>query len=231
MTVVNIIETGLLFLDTNTRLFRYNRAGSISGMLKKLVAVLLVLCDLQMNVQAAGAVIPKPDEVPQISEAPVGGEFQLYSSKGPVALSDFRGKVVLLYFGYTKCPDVCPTSLSIMTQALNGLSESELAGVQSIFISVDPLRDTYEALDEYADYFHSNLMGITGTPEQVADVASRYGARYYQVELEGSSFGYAVNHSSVIYLLSSQGVLRFLFPHGTPSPVVLEAIRYLLSGQ
>lgn len=200
-------------------------------MLKKLATVMLISCVLQMNVQAAGATIPTPEEAPQISAAPVGGEFLLYSSKGPVALSDFRGKVVLLYFGYTKCPDVCPTSLSIMTQALNGLSESELIGVQSIFISVDPQRDTYEALDEYADYFHPNLMGITGTPEQVAEVAARYGARYYQVELEGSSFGYAVNHSSVIYLLSQQGVLHFLFPHATPSSVILEAIRYQLSSQ
>ncbi|WP_260292640.1 SCO family protein [Sedimenticola hydrogenitrophicus] len=191
--------------------------------------IVLFISFWSATVMAEG--FPSAQDAPQISEAPVGGDFQLDSSRGPIALKDFRDQVVLLYFGYTKCPDVCPTSLSIMTQVLNGLDEAELSQVQGLFVSVDPERDTFAVLDEYADYFHEKITGITGSPEAVAQVAAQYGARYYQVELEGSSFGYAVNHSSVIYLVSRQGILRFIFPHATPSPVILEAVRYLLANE
>lgn len=171
------------------------------------------------------------DAVPGITEAPPGGDFTLHSSKGPFLLKDNRGKVVLLYFGYTKCPDVCPTSLSFMTQALNGLDEEELKKTLGVFISVDPKRDDFELLDEYVAYFHPNLMGVTGSEKEIADAAALYGAQYYEVELEGSAFGYSVNHSSVIYLIAPDGELRFIFPHGAPSSVILEAIRHVLAGK
>lgn len=168
---------------------------------------------------------------PAIIAAPVGGDFVLHSVDGEVALKDFRGKVALLYFGYTKCPDVCPTSLAIMTQALNEFSEPELTNIQGLFISVDPARDDLVHLDEYASYFHPKLMGITGSEKEVAQVASLYGAQYYQVELKDSAFGYAVNHSSVTYLVTPDGSLRFAFPHNTPASVLVEATRYVLSDQ
>jgi len=192
---------------------------------------LIVLVIALWSAAVTAANFPSVEEAPPISEAPAGGDFQLDSSRGPVALADFRDQVVLLYFGYTKCPDVCPTSLAVVTQVLNGLDEVELSRVQGLFVSVDPERDTFAVLDEYADYFHDKITGVTGSPEAVARVAAQYGARYYQVELEDSSFGYAVNHSSVIYLVSRQGVLRFIFPHATPSPVILEAVRYLLANE
>lgn len=169
------------------------------------------------------------DEVPETMEAPPGGDFALISYKGPVSLRDFRGKVVMLFFGYTKCPDVCPTSLAFMTAALNGLEEPELKSVQPIFISVDPQRDRPERLKEYVEYFHPDYLGLTGPEEKIAEVSKLYGARYYQVELEGSAFGYSVNHSAAVYLIDQDGTLRFVFPHQTPSSVMLEAIRYLLA--
>ncbi|MES9989221.1 MAG: SCO family protein [Candidatus Thiodiazotropha endolucinida] len=162
------------------------------------------------------------------SESP-GGDFVLYSSQGKVSLKQFRGKVVLLYFGYTKCPDVCPTSLSIIAQALNELSEDELKSVHGVFISVDPKRDNVQVLDEYVRHFHPNLVGVTGSEGEVAEVARRYGAQYEEVALEGSDFGYAVNHSSVTYLITPEGDLRFMLPHQTPAFVILEAIQYLLT--
>jgi len=192
----------------------------------------VVLCLLFLVPQMAVAVEDVSEEsIPAIKDAPPGGDFTLQSADGPVSLKDFRAKVVLLYFGYTKCPDVCPTSLSFLTQALNELSEDELNRVQGIFVSVDPKRDTPDALKEYVGYFHPSLLGVTGSAAEVADVAALYGAQYYEVELEGSAFGYSVNHSAVTYLITPDGALRFIFPHGTPPQVIVEAIRYVLSGK
>lgn len=112
--------------------------------------------------------------------------------------------------------------------ALNMLTEAELGKVHGLFISLDPARDSYADIKMYTDYFHSKLIGITGSEQEVA---SRYGVKYYQVELKDSAFGYAVNHSSVIYLITPEGALRFAFPHNTPASVLLEATRYVLSGQ
>ncbi|MCP4129331.1 MAG: SCO family protein, partial [Gammaproteobacteria bacterium] len=90
----------------------------------------------------------------EIAPAPQGGDFVLASAAGPVELAAMRGKVVVLFFGYTTCPDVCPTSLAILSMALNGLSEGEVEQVQGVFVSVDPERDSLEHLQEYGRYFH-----------------------------------------------------------------------------
>ncbi|MES9814793.1 MAG: SCO family protein [Candidatus Thiodiazotropha sp.] len=180
---------------------------------------------------AASDDISQEDEILSSRSESPGGDFVLYSSQGKFSLKQLRGKVVLLYFGYTKCPDVCPTSLAIIAQALNELSEDELKSVQGVFISVDPKRDNFQALHEYASHFHPNLLGVTGSEKDLAEVAKRYGAQYEEVALEGSDFGYAVNHSSVTYLITPEGELRFMFPHQTPSFVILEAVRYLLAGK
>ncbi len=198
---------------------------------REVIALLFCTLLMPMLVFAGGNAQQPRDKVPAIEEAPPGGDFTLQSADGPVSLKDLRGKVVLLYFGYTKCPDVCPTSLSFMTQALNEMTDEELEKVQSLFISVDPKRDTVESLKEYVSYFHSNFIGITGTEQEAADVAALYGAKYYEVELKGSAFGYSVNHSSVIYLITPDGELRFIFPHGTSPVVVLEAVRYVFAGE
>ena len=187
-----------------------------------------LLCATGKPVGSIGQARSGKVQIPQLQEAPPGGDFTLHAASGPVALQDFRGKVVMLYFGYTTCPDICPSALSFLSQALNELNEEELKKVQGIFISVDPKRDTPDKLAEYANYFHSNLMGVTGTAEEVATAAALYGAQYYEAELEDSPIGYAVNHSSVTYLITSNGALRFIFPHGTPPSVMLKAIRYVL---
>lgn len=197
---------------------------------KVVTALILAMLLPFASLASDGDAGEKKDEVPGIKEAPPGGDFTLNSADGPVSLQDFRGKVVLLYFGYTKCPDVCPTSLSFLTQALNELTEAELKQVQSIFVSVDPKRDTPEILKEYAEYFHPNLIGVTGSEKEVAEVAGLYGAQYYEVNLEGSAFGYSVNHSAVTYLITDTGTLRFIFPHATAPKVILDAVRYVLAG-
>ncbi|MCG8029848.1 MAG: SCO family protein [Candidatus Thiodiazotropha taylori] len=169
------------------------------------------------------------DRVLDLRGEQLGGDFTLRSSRGEFSLEQLRGKVVVLFFGYTKCPDVCPSSLALLSQALNELSEEELQQVQGVFISVDPKRDTIQALDDYVSYFHPNLIGVTGSESEVAKVAKLYGAQYVEVKLEASAFAYAVDHSATTYLISPQGELRFLLPHQTPSVMMLEAIRYLLA--
>ncbi|MES9976547.1 MAG: SCO family protein [Candidatus Thiodiazotropha sp.] len=187
--------------------------------------ILLVAIVSSMSGQAA-----QQDKVLDIGDMPLGGDFTLHSSQGEFSLEQLRGQVVLLFFGYTKCPDVCPTSLAFLTQALNELTDDELKSVQGVFISVDPKRDSYEVLDEYVNYFHTKLIGVTGSETEIAAVAKLYGAQYYEVALEDSAFGYAVNHSAVTYLITPEGILRFVFPHETPPSIIREAIRHVLSG-
>lgn len=169
------------------------------------------------------------DPETEASEPPSGGDFTLHSIKGPVSLHDFKGKVVLLFFGYANCPDVCPTSLAFSTKALNTLNKDELAQVQPLFVSIDPQRDSVEKLAEFVTFFHSKFIGLTGSENEIRQVARLYGVKYYQVELEGSASGYAVNHSAAVYLITQDGTLRFLFPHGTSPALIVKAIRYLLT--
>ena len=130
------------------------------------------------------------------SVLPEGGGFSLQSLSGPVSLTDFRGKVVLIYFGYTMCPDICPTNLSLMSNAFSQLDKQELAKVQGIFISVDPKRDTMERLSEYTHYFHDSIIGISGSAPMIREIADRYGAAYKLVVQENSATNYVVDHSS-----------------------------------
>lgn len=166
----------------------------------------------------------KPHAQLQQSEAPQGGDFTLQSADGPVSLADHRGKVVILYFGYTFCPDVCPTSLSALAQALSTLTPEELARVKSYFISVDPDRDTMDVLKVYAPFFHPSIVGISGSNEQVAQVARMYGARYMKQKPDADGL-YSVDHSAFLYVIAPDGKLAASLPHGSLPTQIAEAIR------
>ncbi|MDP2784929.1 MAG: SCO family protein [Sulfurimicrobium sp.] len=159
-----------------------------------------------------------------LASAPVGGDFTLQSANGPVSLQGLRGKVVLVYFGYTFCPDICPTSLAFTSQGLNLLSPDELARTQVLFISVDPERDTLEKLKEYGAFFHPNILGLTGTPQEIASAAKNYGASYSK-QNTGSAGGYVVDHSAATYVVDTGGKLAATLQHGTPPAEVAKAIR------
>lgn len=161
------------------------------------------------------------------SKAPIGGDFTLQGPDGPVALADYRGKVVLLYFGYTFCPDVCPTALSLVAQALSGLTPGELDKTRGIFISVDPERDTSEVLKAYAPFFHANIVGATGSVDQVAKVAQQYGASYMKQKPDSDGL-YSVDHSSFTYVIDGDGKLAAILPHGTPPQTIVDKVRALL---
>ena len=158
---------------------------------------------------------------------PVGGPFTLTDQAGRKRSdSEFRGKLMIVYFGYTFCPDVCPADLMAITQALDALGPAA-DGVQPIFITVDPERDS-KLLAEYVRAFHKSLIGLTGSPEEIRKVANAYKAFYAKVP--GTRDGdYAIDHTGVIYLMGRIGeYLGFLAPQ-TGSEKLTEILRKYLS--
>lgn len=134
----------------------------------------------------------------------IGGPFSLIDNNGhTVSDADFRGKLMLIYFGYTFCPDVCPTTLGNMAQALDMLSPEQQAEVVPIFITVDPERDTVDQLAQYVDAFSPAFVGLTGTPDQIAPVLKEF--RVYARKTEGKDGNYSMDHSSILYLMDRSG--------------------------
>ena len=173
---------------------------------------------------------PEPPErpLPRASLAP-GGDFTLQSAAGPVSLQDYRGKLVLLYFGYTYCPDICPTSLAATAEGLKLLAPEELARVAMLFVSVDPERDTPARLKEYAEFFHPDIVGATATPAVVDEVARRYGVFYAKQKVDTAGDGYVVDHTSDTYVITPDGRLVARIAHGTLPDQVAAVIRKYLN--
>jgi len=173
---------------------------------------------------------------PEMPERPLpraviatGGDFTLQSATGPVSLKDYRGKLVLVYFGYTFCPDICPTSLAATAEGLKQLKPEELARVAMIFVSVDPKRDTPERLKEYVEFFLPAIVGVTGTPEVIAEVAKRYGVFYAEQKLDTAGGSYVVDHSADTFIVAPDGQLVGKMAHATPPDQVVVAIRKYLN--
>ena len=154
----------------------------------------------------------------------VGGPFSLVDAQG-AAVTDatYRGRWMLVYFGYTTCPDVCPTELQAMSATLDQLGPLA-AQVAPIFITIDPERDTPAALADYVKQFDDRLVGLTGTPAQVAAVARVYRVYFSKVEAKGGA-PYMMDHSSFLYLMGPDGSLRQLIQPNTPAPEIAAVIR------
>ena len=170
-------------------------------------------------------------EPEQAGGAPtIGGPFTLVDQAGrTVTDKDFRGQYLMIYFGYTYCPDVCPTSLTNMSDALDLLGEKG-AEVTPMLITIDPARDTSEHLREYATYFHPRLHALTGSPEQIAAVAKAYRVYYSKVKQEDETEDdYLMDHSSVTYVMGPDGEFRLHFSHGTDAETIASRLRDLLS--
>ncbi len=196
--------------------------------MKKTLAGFIAVLALMLAWAAFG---PKTSVLPSAPfKSPGGGDFTLDSSDGPVSLHDLKGKVVLLYFGYTSCPDICPTSLGFTSQALASLDKADLEKVRMLFVTVDPQRDTLDKLKAYTAYFHPAIVGLSGTPQQVAQVAKSYGASYARQDT-GSASGYVVDHSAYTYVIAPDGSLFQTLDHGTPPPQVAEAIHAAMKGK
>ena len=136
--------------------------------------------------------------------------FKLLDHNGnEVSLTDFKDKIVLLNFGYTNCPDICPTTLSVLNNVVNNLGQKKNE-VQVIFISVDPERDNIERLKSYIPHFNESFIGLTGTPESIDDVAKAYNV-YYTKEFVDSKSGYLMGHTSSVFLVDKSGTLLLKF--------------------
>jgi protein SCO1/2 len=197
-----------------------------------MVERLLGLAAIVLAIVIAGVALFWQPEMPErpLPKAPIvaGGDFTLQSAGGPVSLSDYRGKLVLLYFGYTFCPDICPTSLAATAEGLKQLTPEELAGVAMIFVSVDPKRDTPERLKEYVTFFHPAIVGVTGSADIIAEVARRYGVFYAEQKVATAGGGYVVDHSSDTFIIAPDGVVVAKIAHATPPDQVAQAIRKYL---
>ncbi|HEY53208.1 MAG TPA: SCO family protein [Caldilineae bacterium] len=143
-----------------------------------------------------------------------------------VKLSDFRGKPVLLYFGYTFCPDVCPTTMAELGRMMRELGD-DADDVQVIMISIDPERDTPERLGEYVRYFHPSFIGLTGTEDEIAQAATPLGIFYAKQEVEGAS-GYLMDHTATVLLVDKDGLARLIWPYGTSAEDMAADVRYFL---
>ena len=139
--------------------------------------------------------------------APSGRNFTLDSEQGPVSLGDLRGKVVLLFFGYTSCPDICPLSLARIGACLSWLDTEQAEQVSALFITLDPGRDTAERMRQYAGFFHPGIIGLTGDTEAIGDVTARYGIAWERKASPESALGYSIAHPDTILLVDADGVL------------------------
>ena len=153
---------------------------------------------------------------PPLKGAAIGGPFVLTNQDGrQVTDRDFAGRYRIMYFGFTHCPDVCPTDLAVIGQALRRLEESDpakAARVVPVFVTVDPERDTPAVLKEYVSAFHPRLVGLTGTPQQIAAMVRRYGAYGARDEPEAGG-GYNVNHSRLAEMIGPDGLPIALLPY------------------
>lgn len=154
-------------------------------------------------------------EKPPLAGAAIGGPFTLTDSRGrTVHWSDFDGKYRIVYFGYTYCPDVCPTDMQHLMQgfAIYKKEHPDLAAqIAPMFISVDPRRDTPKVVGEFTQAFSDDLLGLTGTPQQVAQAAKEF-AIYYELGKPNAEGGYLVNHSTQAYLMGRKGQPIALIP-------------------
>jgi len=158
----------------------------------------------------------------------VGGPFALMDHTGAVRTDvDFRGKLLLLYFGFTYCPDLCPTDLQSIGLAIDHLGKAGEA-VQPVFITLDPERDTPRHLADYVALFHPRLIGLTGEAKSIRQAARAYKVYYAKVPMAG--IDYTVDHSGYIYLMDRAGQYLGFFPPGTPPDRMVDVIRPLVEG-
>jgi len=189
-------------------------------------SIVIGIAGAALGLAAAVALLPQVRErlLPSVGQqvsgkALVGGAFTLTDSSGKhVTDQDYRGKYTLVFFGFTSCPDICPAGLQLMSGALEKLG-SKAQRITPIFISVDPQRDTPEKLAAYVKNFDPRLVGLTGTPDEIAAVAKAYKVYYAKVPNKERPGDYTMDHTSIIYVMDPKG--EFV-THFTPSTSVDE---------
>jgi len=157
-----------------------------------------------------------------------GGDFTLRSAEGSLSLKDLRGSVVLIFFGYTSCPNVCPISLATISNVFSQMSPDELKRTKALFISLDPEKDNLEILKQFTDYFHPNIVGLTEDIKVLTIVAEQYGVKYKKTLVPNSTLGYVISHSDDIIVIGLDGNPQKSFPHDTNTVPLLAQIKQLL---
>ena len=193
------------------RLIAFIVAGFLIGALAGAVVLLITTPQGGQPVQSSGTAL-------------VGGPFSLVGANGkPVTDRDFRGRYMLIFFGFTHCPDICPAELQVIAQALEQLGD-KAKNVVPIFITLDPERDTPEAMGNYVKSFGPNFVGLTGSTEAIAAAAKAYRVSYAKVENKESAADYSVDHSALVYLMDPEGRYVTHFSYGLSADQMAEKL-------
>jgi protein SCO1/2 len=162
---------------------------------------------------------------------PPAPEIELTRDNGAnFRLSEMRGNVVLLFFGYTSCPDVCPTTMAELKQALETLDENDTKQVRVLFVTVDPGRDTPERVQEYVDHFNPDFIGLSGMEPELVKVWNDYGV-FREIVKGNSAAGYLINHTARITVIDRDGNLRLSYALETPVDSIVHDLKLLLKGK
>jgi protein SCO1/2 len=193
------------------------------------LAIAIALVSLIAAGSLAMLMVQRPQPaVKSTGTALVGGAFELTSHKGErVTNKNFAGRYMLVFFGYTYCPDVCPAGLQVMTAALDELG-TQADPITPVFITIDPERDTPAVLADYVSHFHPRLVGLTGTAAEIAAAATAYRVYYRKA---GEDADYLMDHSSILYLMDPKGEFVKHFAYGTDASALAEGIKQALAGE
>ena len=197
------------------RLIAFVIAGFLIGAIAGAAVLLVANPQGGQPVQSSGAAL-------------IGGPFSLVGADGkPITDRNFRGRYMLIFFGFTHCPDICPAELQVIAQALEQLGD-KAKKVVPIFITLDPERDTPEAMANYVKSFGPNFVGLTGSPEAIAAAAKAYRVAYSKVENKDSAGDYSVDHSALAYLMDPEGRYVTHFSYGLSTDQMAEKLEKLL---
>ncbi len=186
---------------------------------------------IEVNRMADRVALIEPAAGTSLAGAAIGGSFSLINQDGaPVTEQTYAGAYQLVFFGFTNCPEICPAGLGKMTAALDSLGK-EAEGIQPLFITVDPQRDTPEVMKEYVAQFHPRLAGLTGSDEQIGAVQSAY--KVYAAKVDGATAGsYSMDHSAYTFFMSPDGQPLTMFSsEGTPDAMAKEMRQILRQDQ
>jgi protein SCO1/2 len=197
-----------------TRLLAFIIAGFVIGALAG-AGILLLSTPQGAPVESSGTAL-------------IGGPFSLTGTDGKtVTDKDFSGRYMLVFFGFTHCPDICPAELQVIAQALDRLGD-KASKVVPVFITLDPERDTPKAMGDYVKSFGPSFVGLTGSPGAIATAAKAYRVAYTKVEDKGSPNDYSVDHSALVYLMDPQGKYLAHFTYGTSAEDMAQALNRFL---
>ena len=206
-----------------------SRAGLLSALLSAAVAMSLAACDRKTDATGATAAAPKASfRAIDITGAEYARQLELPDADGKIrSLAEFKGRVVVVFFGYTQCPDVCPTTMAELSEVRRALA-TDGDKLQGIFVTVDPERDTPAVLKAYVDNFNASFFGLRGSPEQTQQVAREFKVFYAKVPGRTES-SYTIDHTAGAYVFDTQGRIRLFSRHGAGPKALEEDIRALLA--